>query len=121
LFLHYVLWRLVCDRVPVLYKVSPGLGPYILFNEQKAYIVEAKDLGEAELHNSENKQMWILIDAMAFPNGIPPEFLLNDGPLPMLVYASSPQPSRWEDTIHSNISIRTIIMNPWSKWEAELL
>jgi hypothetical protein len=121
LFLRYALWRLVCEKVPVLYKVNPGSDPYILLDQQQAYIVETKDFGEDELHDSENKQMWILIDATAFPSGIPPEFLLDGGPLPMLVYSSSPQPFRWKATYNSNMSMRTIIMDPWSKWEAELL
>jgi len=94
--------------------------PYILLDDQKAYKVDVSDLALYELQKSENQQMWILIDTMAFPDRIPPEFLFGDGPRPMLVYSSSPQCSRWKVERY-NMDITTIVMNAWSKWEAELL
>jgi len=97
------------------------MDPYILLDDQKAYKVDVSDLALYELQKSENQQMWILIDTMAFPDRIPPEFLFDHGPRPMLVYSSSPQLPRWEKAVQYNMDIRVIVMNPWSKWEAELL
>ena len=107
--------------MPVLYKVERSLEPYILLDDQKAYKVRVSDLTIPELEKIENQHMWILIDSAAFPDGIPPEFLLDEGPRPMLVYSSSPQLPRWEKAVQYNMDIRVIVMNPWSKWEAELL
>ena len=94
--------------------------PYILLDDQKAYKVDESDL-VPELKERKDQQMWILIDSMAFPRGIPSEFLFDEGPKSMLVYSSSPQLSRWEKAVQYNMDIRVIVMNPWSKWEAELL
>jgi hypothetical protein len=112
----------VCSNVPVLYKVGPGQYPYILFDQQRAYVVDPKDVsGDDVLKRRGCGQMWILVDAIASPHGIPPELLSDGGPASMLVYSSSPQLSRWKSANQSNIYLATIIMNPWSKWEAELL
>ena len=105
--------------MPVLFKIENSLDPYILLDDQKAYKVDVRDL-VPELKRGEDQQMWILIDSMAFPNGIPSEFLFDEGPKPMLVYSSFPQCSRWKVERY-NMHIRTVVMNPWSKWEAELL
>ena len=91
-----------------------------MLDDQKAYKVDESVL-KAELRKRKDQQMWILIDAQAFPDGIPPEFLFRQGPKPMLVYSSSPQLPRWEKAVQYNMDIRVIVMNPWSKWEAELL
>jgi hypothetical protein len=104
--------------VPVLLKIDRYSDPFILLDQQQAYKVDAKDL---DMDDKKNKPVWILINSVAFPNGIPQEFLLNKGPVPMLVYTSSPRPSRWTATEQSNLPLEIILMNPWSKWEAELL
>ena len=106
--------------MPVLFKIESCLDPYILLDDQKAYKVDVSDLTIPELQKSENQQMWILMDSMAFPDGIPTEFLFDHGPRPMLVYSSSPQRSCWMVERY-NMHITTIVMNAWSKWEAELL
>ena len=74
-------------------------------------------------HNQKkaNPKMWILIDSVASPEAIPDEVMPLEGPSPMVVYSSSPRHSRWKLVRQSNISLAIVIMNPWSKWEAELL
>jgi hypothetical protein len=112
---------LLGQGVPVLFKTEYYLEPFILLDQQQAYKVDAKDLTISCVRDGKNKPMWILVDSMAFPNGMPQEFLLNKGPTSMLVCASSPRPSRWTLTEQYNIRLQIIFMNPWSKWKAELL
>jgi hypothetical protein len=96
------------------------LDPYILLDDRKAYTVDMSGFSPLRRKGAD-QQMWILIDSQAFPDGIPPEFLFHHGPRSMLVYSSSPQLSRWGKVEQYNMHITTIVMNPWSKWEAELL
>jgi hypothetical protein len=117
--MHYLLWRLVCNEVPVLYRVDPGFEKYILFDQKQAFLVLPENLTGGVLKL--NRNMWILVDAIASPNGIPAQFLIPRGPKAMFVYSSSPRRSRWSLANQSNIYLKTLIMNPWSKWEAELL
>ena len=106
--------------MPVLFKVNPRQ-PYILFDDKNAFTVGEEDL-VFTIEQSQNRHMWILIDAEAFPDGIPADFLVMDGgPAPMLVYSSSPRPSRWKAVRQFGFDMAEIVMNPWSKWEAELL
>jgi hypothetical protein len=108
------------EKVPVLFKTG-RLEPYILFDDKKVYTVEAEDL-VFKMQLSRHQHMWVLIDALAFPDGIPAEFLpMRGGPAPMLVYASSPRRSRWKRVRQCGFDVADIVMNPWSKWEAELL
>ena len=118
-FLHYVLWRLVSYKVPVLWKVEAGF-PYILFDERQAYMVNPNDVG-AFCRREANRKMWILVDSVAYPDGIPDELRRLGGPTSMVVYVTSPRYSRWRLARQSNISLAIVIMNPWGKWEAELL
>ena len=118
-FLYYVLWRLVSDKVPVLWKIRSGI-PYILFDEQQAYKVNPDSVSIYSEWKA-NRKMWILVDSIAYPDGIPSELRELDGPTSMVVYATSPRRSRWKLARQSNISLAIVIMNPWSKWEAELL
>ncbi|KAL1983948.1 hypothetical protein VTN96DRAFT_9722 [Rasamsonia emersonii] len=67
----------------------------------------------------ENKNLWIL-DSMAFEDGLPSDLKRKNGITPMLVYATSPRSSRWPKAQFS-MKDTTLIMNPWSKWETELL
>ena len=94
---------------------------YILLDSGKAYLVKPDDLEEVFLYDEKNRPMWILIDANASPNGIPAEILVLSGPKPMVVYSTSPRRSRWKLANQANMPLSVIIMNPWSKWEAELL
>ena len=117
--MNYLLWRLVCNEVPVLYKLDPDYEEYILLDQKQAFLVLPEDINMGVLKF--NMKMWILVDAMASPDGIPPQFLIMRGPNAMFVYSSSPRRSRWSLTNQSNIYLETLIMNPWSIWEAELL
>ena len=94
---------------------------YILLDSGKAYLVKPEDLKGIILGDEKNRPMWILIDANASPNGIPAEILVLSGPKPMVVYSTSPRHSRWKLTNQANMPLSVIIMNAWSKWEAELL
>jgi hypothetical protein len=67
-----------------------------------------------------NKTLWVLVDSMAFDDGLPSELKRKNGITPMLIYATSPRSSRWPKAQFSMNDI-TLIMNPWAKWEAELL
>jgi hypothetical protein len=93
---------------------------YVLFDQQQVYKVDPQDVG-LELLRPESQRAWILVDALACPGGIPFELLSEGGPTSMFVYSSSPCRSRWRLANQSNIPLSVIIMNPWSKWEAELL
>jgi hypothetical protein len=119
-FLYYLLWRLVSNKVPVLWKVKSTIVPYILFDGHQAYMVEQNHV-DSYNQNIVNKKMWILIDSNASPKHIPDEVMPLGGPSAMVVYATSPRYSRWRLVRQSNISLAIVIMNPWSKWEAELL
>ena len=94
---------------------------YILLDSGKAYLVKPDDLEEVFLYDEKNRPMWILIDANASPDGIPAEIRVLSGPEPMVVYSTSPRHSRWKLTNQANMPLSVIIMNAWSKWEAELL
>jgi hypothetical protein len=117
--MKYLLWRLVCNEVPVLYRLDPGPEKYILLDQKQAFLVLPEDITKAVLKF--NMRMWILVDAIASPDSIPPQFLIMRGPNAMFVYSSSPRSSRWRLANQSNIYLETLTMNPWSKWEAELL
>ena len=117
--MYYVLWRLVCDEVPVLYRLDPSFEKYVLFDQKQAFLVLPEKITGGVLKL--NIKLWILVDAIASPNSIPRQLLIMRGPRAMFVYSSSPRRSRWKLTAQSNIYVKTLIMNPWSKWEAELL
>jgi hypothetical protein len=110
----------VCDGVPVMVKIDPN-DPYVLLDQRQAFLVEPKSLVGNVLKLKVNRHMWILTDARAFPDGIPDDLLVQNGPAPMFVYSSSPRRTRWALMNQYDIHQLTIIMNPWSKWEAELL
>ena len=105
----------------VLVKIEPGQSLYISLDQQQAFLVEPKSLTGLILLMQENRHLWILVDANASPDGVPDELRILGGPAPMFVYSSSPRYSRWALTNQSNTRLLTIFMNPWSKWEAELL
>jgi hypothetical protein len=104
-----------------MFKLSPTESQYILLDSGKAYLVKPDDLKERTLRDEKNRPMWILVDANASPDGIPAELRVLSGPKPMVVYSTSPQQSRWKLVKGANIRLSVIIMNAWSKWEAELL
>ena len=108
----------MCDGVPVMVKIDPNY-PYVLLDQRQAFLVETKSLVGNVLRWEVNRHMWILTDARAFPDGIP--ILVQNGPTPMFVYSSSPRRERWALANQYSIRQLTIIMNPWSKWETELL
>jgi len=111
----------VCDGVPVMVKIDSAEYPYVLLDQRQAFLVEPKSPVGDVLRWKVNRHMWILTDARASPDGIPNELLVPNGPAPMFVYSSSPRRARWALANQYDIRQLTIIMNPWSKWEAELL
>src|SRR5256885_2358185 len=102
-------------------KIDSAQHTYVLLDQQQAFLVEPKNLTGRILRMTANRHMWILIDANASPDGIPAELRIQAGPASMFVYSSSPRRSRWALTNQSNTRLLTIVMNPWNKWEAELL
>jgi len=42
--MFYLLWRLICNEVPVLYKADPGSEKFILFDQKRAFLVLPEDL-----------------------------------------------------------------------------
>src|SRR5205814_2006242 len=98
----------------------PVVQEYILFDQQQVYRVDPQDVG-LEVLRPESQRVWILVDALACPSGIPLELRSEGDPTSMFVYSSSLRRSRWQLVNQSNIPLSVVIMNPWSKWEAELL
>ena len=101
----------MCDGVPVMVKIDPNY-LYVLLDQRQASLVEPKSLVGNVLQWKVNRHMWILTDARAFPDGIPDELLVQNGPAPMFVYSSSPRRTKW--ALMNQYDIRSI-MNPWSK------
>ena len=56
----------------MLWKLKSTKIPYILFDGYRAYMVEQNHV-DAYNQNIANEKMWILIDSIAFPEGLPPE------------------------------------------------
>jgi hypothetical protein len=104
--------------MPVLYRFTYGVPKYILFDQQQAFLVLPGSVGGDVL--VDNDEMWVLVDANSSPDSIPPE-LLTPGLNSMFVYLTSPRRSRWQRANQFNLNLVTVIMNPWGKWEAELL
>jgi hypothetical protein len=116
--MDYLLWRLVCNGIPVLYRIKSGVPKYILFDQRQAFLVLTGSVESSVL--LVNWKMWVLVDANTSPDSIPSELLIF-GLKSMFVYSTSPRRSRWQTANQFNLDLVTVIMNPWSKWEAELL
>ncbi|KAK2798546.1 hypothetical protein FQN50_008814 [Emmonsiellopsis sp. PD_5] len=119
-FLLYLLWRLLGEEISVLSKIESSEDDYVLFSNGHAYLVPPSYLVDSVTRSELNRDLWVLVDSMAFENGLPSELKKWNGISPMLVYTTSPRASRWPK---AQFSMResTLIMDPWTRWEAELL
>lgn len=60
--------------------------------------------------------IWTLIDSDNSPSGsIPGEFIFHQTPF-FLVFTTSPTEERWS-RLHKTVSVRVIVMNPWTRSE----
>lgn len=71
--MSYVLWRLLGEEKSVLLKIESAEDYYVLFSGGCVYLVPPSYLIQKVMKTDANKDLWVLVDSMAFEDGLPVE------------------------------------------------
>ncbi|KAL9041957.1 MAG: hypothetical protein Q9180_000935 [Flavoplaca navasiana] len=123
--LQYLLIKRIRDDKPVLVQF-PGTGLLILYHASRIYHIPVDkdqytpyEALQAPFFTKYLGDLWVLLDASDYMQGIPRWSFHIPGA--KLVYATSPDHTRWKTLVGESFYPRIVVMNPYTRSEALLL